>query len=139
MKLEFLMIIFALFGNTVFAQKQIDVLDTVSVKVDDWFFTVRVAEKIELRNLLKTDGPPFSAGFGMQTSNITCEFLFSVSALKKTKDEAIVSLHLATLDEKKSSSFNKQVKIKRGEKKDLKLKSKLKCMYNKLFSVNVSY
>lgn len=139
MKPSFLIIILALFSITVFAQKQIEVPDTVTVKVDDRFFTVRVAEKIELRNFIKTDLPAYREGFLIDSSSITCQLLFSVSAIKKTNDEAIVNLRITTLDEKKSSSLNEQVKIKRGEKNDITLKSKLKCMHYKSFSVNVSY
>jgi hypothetical protein len=139
MKLAFLIVIFALFGYTASAQEKIEVSDTVTVKINDSVFIVDVEEKNQLLNLLKKGNLPSKANFEIQSSSRTCNLLFQVFAIRKTNNEAIVTLHIARISEKNSSSSDEKIKIKRGEKKDLKLKPKLKCISYNYFPVSIIY
>ena len=137
MKTVFLILIFALFNIAASAQKQNEISDTITVKIDDDLYTLRIAEN-PLQSLLSRSETPFGYGFLIQTSNRTCDLLFEVSAIRKLSNEALVKFHIATLDGEKSSSFNKRIKLKKGEKKNLILKSKQKCMHRN-YSVSIVY
>ena len=139
MKPAFLIVIFILLGFTAPAQEQIKVPDTVTVKTDNLVFTVEVVKKNQLLNFLRKGHTPPTEGFQIESSSRTCDLLFQVSAIRKTNDKAIVTLHIATVSERQSSSFDEKIKIKRGEKKDLKLKPKLKCISYNYFPVSIIY
>jgi len=139
MKPVILLIALAFFTFVASAQQKPE-YDSVTVKIDDLTYLIRVGEKNNIRNIIGWNVyPPYKAGFQIDTSEITCELKFTASAIKKRNGEALVTLNMRTADRSKNSSFDKQLVVKRGEKKDLKLKSRLKCMDHIQYSVTVSY
>ena len=138
MKQLFLIVSFALLAFAASAQEAIKA-DAVTVRIDDKVYLIRVAENDRIRNVSANTDPPYRDGFRAETTEMTCELLFRASAIKKSGGEVLVTLYIATRDGKKSSSFDKRIAVKKGEEKNLKLSSKLKCMYDKQYSVSVGY
>ena len=136
MKRFFLLITFAFFTFTASAQEA----DVATVKIDGSVYIIRVAKDKQIRNFISGNVyPPYKVGFSVEVTEMNCNLSFRASAIKRRDGAAVVTLWIGTLAGKKSSSFDKQIVIKKGEKKDLELKSKLKCMDDKQYSVSVSY
>jgi len=139
MKQFVLVFSFVLFTFTTSAQEA-NKVDIVTVKIDDSVYIIRVAENNRLKNFISDSVyPRYKEGFSVESTEVNCDLLFQASAIKKSRGEVLVTLYIGTREGKKSSSFDKQISLKKGEEKDLKLKSKLKCMGDKQYSVSVSY